>query len=335
MVPKENSSYQKNQWWKSGRDFCVGLLAGAFFTYQYHLISVAAAAADAVAAETQLQTDIKPTQLISGVANTGDAAGAASIVENWEDGIDHEVNHHTKWVRGEFEFLTTEGWYKYERETKLKGLPIDIHQKHYCGLFSKVYGADAINQVNVLLDHGAGPFTNLGKRFSCDYEGAPPDVKMLTDRQVIAVDPLAPMYNKILTKEKVFNTLRTAYCPSEELTKCVGSNTVDFAVIVNALDHSKNALAAFVESLRTVRVGGLSCVYTMLNEATKMGGVGFHQWDFKSNESSKWIIENFQTKAQFNVDDIVLNYAVRIPTHDVSEGQDLFCYKKIGQVPPP
>ena len=210
------------------------------------------------------------TVVAAGVANTVAAPVVAEAVENWEDGIDFEVDHHSKWLRGELE-ITKSGWFKYERETKLQGLPINIHQKHYCELFSKVYGSDATNQINLLLDHGAGPFTNLGKRFSCDYEGAPPDVKGLTDRQVIAVDPLAPKYNGILIQQKVFNTLRTAYCPSEELTKCIGQNTVDFAIIINALDHSKAPLAAFMESLKTVRVGGISCVYTLLKR--------HHQWE--------------------------------------------------------
>lgn len=309
--------------WQSGRDFCVGLFIGIFLTNQHHMYQ-------SILTTTQAVNDMVDH---AGVANAVVTPVVAEAVENWEDGIDFEVDHHSKWVRGEME-VTKSGWFKYERDAKLQGLPIDIHQKLYCELFSKVYGSDATNQINVLLDHGAGPFTNLGKSFSCDYEGAPPDVKGLTDRQVVAVDPLAPMYHGILTQGKVFNTLRTAYCPSEELTKCIGQNTVDFAVITNALDHSKAPLAAFVESLKTVRVGGISCVYTLLNEASSMGGAGFHQWDFKINESSEWIIENFKSKAQHNVDNIIRPYASRIPILFEAEGHEVFCYKKIDQVPP-
>jgi len=325
------------------RDFCVGLFIGILLTTHlnnmYQSISTATQAIAitdtvypvGVANVVDPAVGVANTVVAAGVANTVAAPVVAEAVENWEDGIDFEVDHHSKWLRGELE-ITKSGWFKYERETKLQGLPINIHQKHYCELFSKVYGSDATNQINLLLDHGAGPFTNLGKRFSCDYEGAPPDVKGLTDRQVIAVDPLAPKYNGILTQQKVFNTLRTAYCPSEELTKCIGQNTVDFAIIINALDHSKAPLAAFMESLKTVRVGGISCVYTLLNEASSMGGAGFHQWNFKTNESSEWIIENFKSKAQHNVDNTIRPYASRIPMHVDAKGQDLFCYKKIDQV---
>jgi len=91
-------------------------------------------------------------------------------VKGWEDGIDFEVDHHTRWTKGEMD-ITKKGWFKYERETKLKGLPIEIHQKNICKLFHNTYGSD---KVKVLLDHGAGPFTNLGTRFNCDYEGLLP-----------------------------------------------------------------------------------------------------------------------------------------------------------------
>ena len=257
-------------------------------------------------------------------ASTGATTDA---IQNWEDGIDYEVDHHTKWIRGE---VATEGWYGYERETKLQALPIDIHQKNICKLFSEVYGSDTTNQVKLMLDHGAGPFTNLGARFNCNYDGAPPDVKDVVDIQVVAVDPLAPRYHEILTNAKVFNTLRSAYCPSEELTKCLGLNTVDFAIIINALDHSKSPVSAFLESLKAVRVGGISCVFTLEREAEHMQGAGFHQWNFYLNNSSEWIVENFETKAKSNVDNIIHAFAKRLPTPRTT--QPFICYQKIDKV---
>jgi len=253
-------------------------------------------------------------------------------VKGWEDGIDFEVDHHTRWTKGEMD-STKKGWFKYERETKLKGLPIDIHQKNICKLFHDTYGSDTVNKVKVLLDHGAGPFTNLGTRFNCDYEGAPSTVKGVVDGQVIAVDPLSPRYHEILTNCRVFNTLRTGHCPSEELSKCLGFDTVDFAIIINALDHSESPLLAFLESLRTVRVGGISCVYTLINEATNMGGVGFHQWDFKLNASGEWIIENFKTKIQTNVDNALSVFTQRLYTPlNYTTTQHFICYQKTGEV---
>ena len=146
------------------------------------------------------------------------------------------------------------------------------------------------------------------------------------------MDPLAPRYHEILANHEVFNTLRTSYCPFEGLSKCLGSNSVDFAIIINALDHSKSPLLAFVESLRTVRVGGISCVYTMANEATKMSGIGFHQWDFELNASGEWIVKNFKTKVQSNVDKTISTFAKRLSTPLTITAQYFICYQKTGKV---
>lgn len=269
-----------------------------------------------------------PNHLVKEYGASSNQDGGDEI-QNWESGIEYEVNFHSKWIREE---VATEGWFDYERKTKLKGLPVDIHQKFICQLFSSVYGSGAKDKVKVMLDHGAGPFTNLGNRFNCDYEEAPTNVKHV-EAQVVAVDPLAPMYHGILSKEKVFNTLRTMYCPSENLTKCLGYNSFDFAIIINALDHSKSPFSAFLESLMTVRIGGISCVYTMIDEASQMNGAGFHQWNFRLNASRMWLIENHQTKAKKVVDSSIESFAKRLATPDPSDSNQLFiCYQKTGEV---
>ena len=100
-----------------------------------------------------------------------------------------------------------------------------------------------------MVDHGAGPFTQLGKWFTC-----PEDVWSGMGAQVLAVDPLAPYYNAILNEFHIHNTLRTAYCKSEMLSTCVGKSVADFAIIINALDHGQNPMVAFVESLRVLHL---------------------------------------------------------------------------------
>jgi hypothetical protein len=152
------------------------------------------------------------------------------------------------------------------------------------------------------------------------------------DALVLSVDPLAPHYNELLTKANIHNTLRTAYCSSETLSKCIGNNVVDFAIIINAFDHSANPVAAFVESLKTVRIGGVSCVYS--NEASRQNGIGFHRWNFNFNKKGEWKVEQYKTKKEDRiVDQIVLPFAKRIETEKIQHNDQAFiCFQKMAEV---
>lgn len=225
------------------------------------------------------------------------------------------------------------GQYKYVRDTKLQGAPVEPHRSRIC----HVLAAFSSNMTtNLMLDHGAGPFTNLGARFTC-----PHDIVAGVDAQVIAVDPLAPHYNSILNEFHIFNTLRTSSCSSEHLSECVGKGVVDFAIIINALDHTEIAPLAFVESLRATHVGGISCVYSMKNEAKRNSGHGFHQWNFDVHQDSgHWLVENFQTSSVRDMDELVALFARRVDlTHinsispKVPEKQMFVCYQKTAEVP--
>lgn len=248
---------------------------------------------------------------------------------NWSSGIAFELDHHRKWVCGVdcYGPVIGEGWFKYERETKLKGEPIEPHRSRICHLLKNYY-ADP-HHVRVMVDHGAGPFTNLGKWFTC-----PEDVWSGVGAQVIAVDPLASGYNSILNEFHIHNTLRTSYCKSEILSTCIGKSVADFAVIVNALDHSENPMLGFIESLRVVKVGGLSCVFSIRNEAAHMGGKGFHHWNLDLGSNGDWIITNWDTKLQHNMTQILSEFAQDVPTFGAAEDGQLWkCFKKTHDVP--
>eukprot|EP00518_Triparma_eleuthera_P016691 CAMPEP_0197554170 /NCGR_PEP_ID=MMETSP1320-20131121/10762_1 /TAXON_ID=91990 /ORGANISM="Bolidomonas sp., Strain RCC2347" /LENGTH=313 /DNA_ID=CAMNT_0043115027 /DNA_START=252 /DNA_END=1193 /DNA_ORIENTATION=+ len=281
-----------------------------------------------------------PAMICQCGAGSGDSTPEHSI-SDWASGIDFEIDHHRKWTCGETCFGPFEGWHKYERDTKLKGLPVEPHQSRICELLAGVYGKSGGDKVKLMLDHGAGPFTNLGVRFTC-----PPSIMTGVDAQVIAVDPLAPLYNDVLNEFGVHNTLRTAFCASEGLTKCVGNGVFDFGIIINALDHSENALAGFIEAIRTTKIGGISCVYSIKNEALHMGGQGFHQWNFDQRSSDRhWIIGNIQLSDEIDVDDIVAPFAKQIDLQTVNakennlglyavpDHQMFVCYEKTGEVP--
>ena len=257
----------------------------------------------------------------------------------WDSGIRFEIDHHRKWTCGESCYGPMEGWFQYERSTKLSGKPVEPHATRICEVIYKVYGNESRENVRLMLDHGAGPFTNLGTQFTCPDSSLAKQV----DAQVIAVDPLAPLYNGVLNEFKIYRTLRTAYCPSEILTTCIGENVVDFSIIINALDHSVNPLEGFKQALRVTRVGGISCIYSVKNEAEHQGATGFHQWNFDVDIKGHWIIKGtgeYATK-QVDVTRSVSHFAKQIDTglvgsllgsNPVPSTHMFLCFQKLSSV---
>lgn len=269
-----------------------------------------------------------PSRTAEGVANKSVRSRIGEGVANWDSGLQEEVDFWRGWIS-----VDLKGQYKYVRDTKLQGAPVEPHRSRIC----RVLAAFSPNMTaKLMLDHGAGPFTHLGARFTC-----PPEIVAGVDAQVIAVDPLASHYNSILNEFHIFNTLRTSSCGSERLSKCIGKGVLDFAIIVNALDHSENAPLAFVESLRASNVGGISCVYSMKNEAKKNQRRGFHQWNFDVHQDSgHWLVENFQTSSVQDMNELVAPFARPVDlTHinsispEVPEQHMFVCYQKTADVP--
>jgi hypothetical protein len=252
----------------------------------------------------------------------------------YNDGISFEIDHHRKWLCGKPCNYTGPdfGWFKYEKRTKLKGLPVEPHRTNLCKMIAhnmNLQGKGNASEVLHVLDHGAGPFTNLGKRFTCREP-------YVVDAQVTAVDPLAPLYHGILNEFGVYDTLRTAYCPSERLTACIGPDNVDMSIIINALDHSSNALEAWLQSVWVTRLGGLCCVHSIKNEATHMQNAGFHQWNFDIDNDGNWIMMNTALKKRsntMNIDQVFKGVLVPLDNAQagitgISSTQMFKCYRK-------
>ena len=196
-----------------------------------------------------------------------------------------------------------------------------------------------------MLDHGAGPFTNLGARFTCPEHKFAMAGWMPVDAQVVALDPLAPLYHRLLNNYSVYDTLRTQRCGSEHLVSCIGREVVDVSIIINALDHSKNAPHAWQEALHVTAVGGLACVYTMVNEADSQHGTGFHKWNFALTKKREWTMTNSATGHVTNIDTSFQEYMRRVdipvdpdPNKPQSglpfpDGQFMACYQKLRSMP--
>ncbi len=119
-----------------------------------------------------------------------------------------------------------------------------------------------------ILDVGAGPVTALGFR----YPG-----KRLT---IVAVDPLADDYDRLLRKADLDPPIRTIRVAGEELEEHFGARSFDIAYAVNALDHSADPLAIISNMVAVVRPGGLVLLRHKRNEGESAGYWGMHLWNF-------------------------------------------------------
>jgi len=119
-----------------------------------------------------------------------------------------------------------------------------------------------------ILDVGAGPVTALGFR----YPG-----KTLT---IVAVDPLADEYQRLLREAEVDPPIHTIRLAGEELLEHFGSRRFDIAYAVNALDHSADPFAIISNMVAVVRPGGVVLLRHKRNEGENARYWGMHQWNF-------------------------------------------------------
>lgn len=140
-----------------------------------------------------------------------------------------------------------------------------------------------------ILDVGAGPLTYIGKV----YEKA-----KIT---IIAVDPLADEYDRILRKYNVVPQVRTKKLDAEKLTTVFPHNSFDFVFARNCIDHSYSPEIALLEMLKVVKAGHYMLLMHRPDEAEKEHWQGLHQWNFSAKDgdfiiSSKNGSVNFSKK---------------------------------------
>jgi Methyltransferase domain len=119
-----------------------------------------------------------------------------------------------------------------------------------------------------ILDVGAGPVTWLGFR----YPG-----KTLT---IVAVDPLADEYDRLLREAGLDPPVRTIRVAGEELLEHFGAGRFDIAYATNALDHSADPFTIISNMVAVVRSGGAVLLRHKRNEGESARYGGLHQWNF-------------------------------------------------------
>jgi SAM-dependent methyltransferase len=119
-----------------------------------------------------------------------------------------------------------------------------------------------------ILDVGAGPVTKLGFR----YPG-----KTL---RIVAVDPLADEYDRLLRDAGLDPPVRTIRVAGEALLEHFGSGSFDIAYATNALDHSADPFTIISNMVAVVRTGGVVLLRHKRNEGESARYGGLHQWNF-------------------------------------------------------
>jgi ubiquinone/menaquinone biosynthesis C-methylase UbiE len=120
----------------------------------------------------------------------------------------------------------------------------------------------------LILDVGAGPFTELGKQHPS---------KKLT---IVATDVLAREYDALLQRYNIQPPVRTMYANAERLDEIFVENAFDLCVARNCVDHMANPLQAILQMLRVVKKGCYVVLSHAENEADARNYRGLHQWNF-------------------------------------------------------
>jgi SAM-dependent methyltransferase len=123
-----------------------------------------------------------------------------------------------------------------------------------------------------ILDVGAGPISSVG----CLFRG--------TAVTVVAVDPLAAEYNRLLDQAGLVPPVRTERVEGERLTERFESNVFDIAYSRNALDHAVDPVLILEKMLAVVRPGGQVLLRHGRNEAVSEAYVQLHQWNFDERD---------------------------------------------------
>jgi SAM-dependent methyltransferase len=131
-----------------------------------------------------------------------------------------------------------------------------------------------------ILDVGAGPVTGLGFR----YPG-----KTL---KIVAVDPLAEEYERLLREAGLDPPIRTIRVAGEALVERFGPNSFDIAYASNALDHSADPLTIISNMAAVVRAGGIVLLRHKRNEGESARYWGLHQWNFDVVDDSLLVWNN-------------------------------------------
>ncbi len=166
-----------------------------------------------------------------------------------------------------------------------------------------------------ILDVGAGPLTYLGKQI----EGKPLDI--------IAIDPLAKQYNKILSNYGISPVVRTITGDGEKVHKMFSPSTFDLVFARNCIDHSYNPEKAILNMLEVTKPGAYVLLEHRPNEAITENYQGLHQWNFSCDENGDFIIGSKMEELNFSLKYRgICNISTEMIDSKEEDGEWLICW---------
>jgi SAM-dependent methyltransferase len=128
-----------------------------------------------------------------------------------------------------------------------------------------------------ILDVGAGPLTRLGKV----WEG-----KTL---EIVATDPLAPEYDRILSEIDLDPLVRTIAVQGEMIAEHFAAGSFDLAYASNSLDHAKDPVEVIRQMGLVIKTGGHLYLWHFVNCGIGERYQGLHQWNFSGSADDLFI----------------------------------------------
>lgn len=232
-------------------------------------------------------------------------ASAASDMATWASGIAHEAFF---WR----EFVQTGGlqWpQEFEERTQL--------ERPVSWVFEELIQEIGREKVRIL-DAGAGPFTSVGSTSN------------FAELDVVAVDPLASVYDRILGARAITPHVRTQYAPVEALSLFSRGALFDIIHVRNALDHSFNPLLGILQMIACTARGGVIYLSHHENEALRANYTDFHQFNFEVKDGRFFI---WNRSHRIDVGEWLDGFA-HVETLDGGLGADVKIYPAPGAATP-
>ncbi len=217
----------------------------------------------------------------------------------WRSGLSDEIAFWDKWFE-------TEGlqWPENYRDRLNPDLPL---QPHLIEHLQRVSDPEVS-----ILEVGAGPLTTVGKRWAGRTV------------RIVAVDPLADEYDRIMARRGIVPPVRTTWCHGELLRERFQRNSFDLVWAINSLDHSYDPLRIMEQCLDVVKVGHDVFLSHNENEAENENYIGLHQWNFCTDKAGHFVLWN--KRRRIDVTERVAAFA-RVTGETLNRGVNVTLHK--------
>lgn len=129
-----------------------------------------------------------------------------------------------------------------------------------------------------MLDVGSGPLTTMGTLW--------PGRRV----EVVAVDPLAEAYNRLLDEIGIDAPVRTVALRGEELLEHLAPSSFDVVHAANSLDHTADPLETLRQMLAVARPGGTLCLIHHVDVGELERYHGLHQWNLRPDGAHDMVV---------------------------------------------